>query len=281
MSSVAGGAGRRRGWVGGRSGRARPLTHFPLVGPLAVAALVFLYVPLLVIIGYAFNKGDQATVWEGATLEWFPRVLRNHDIVDAAIVSLQLAACAMVVSTALALGIALVLDRWGRRGRRVALGLIQAPLIVPEIVAAVGTLGLIRVIGLRPGMAALVLAHTAFCIPFALLPIRARLADIDPRVFEAGADLGADQRRLFQRIVLPLLLPGIVSGALLAFIVSLDDFIISSFLASAQTTTLPVYMFGLIRRGISPGVNAIATLLIALSTLVVLITRSLTRERHD
>jgi spermidine/putrescine transport system permease protein len=260
--------------------RALRLRHFPSVFPVAVLALVFLYVPMVVVVAYAFNKGDQALLWEGFSVDWFGKVVRNPDLVDSTIVSLRLAIGATAIATAMALGIALVLDRWGRRTRGVAMALIQAPLIVPEIVAAVGTLGFIRILGLRPGFTALLLAHVAFCIPFALLPLRARLAELDPAIFEAGADLGARGGTLLRRVTLPLLVPGIASGAMLAFIISLDDFIISSFLSSADSTTLPVYLFGLIRKGVSPAINAVATILLLVSTVAVLLSYVITQRRE-
>lgn len=255
------------------------LKHFPGLSTAAWFGMTFLYLPMLVVVGYAFNKGDRALMWEGFGFDWFAKVVQDADLIDASIVSLQLAFLAMVISTVLAVGIALVLDRWGRRTRGVTMALVQAPLVIPEIVAAVGTLGFIRFIGLRPGMTALVLAHVAFCIPFALLPIRARLQELDPAIFEAGADLGAHDWNLFRRITLPVLMPGIVAGAMLAFIISLDDFIISSFLTAAGSTTLPVYLFGLIRRGVSPEVDAVATLLLLLSTVVVVLSSVLTHRK--
>lgn len=264
-----------------RPPRALRLRHFPGILPTAVLALVFLYVPMVVVVSYAFNTGDQALLWEGFGLDWFGKVVQNQDLVDSTVVSLRLAVGATVIATALAVGIALVLDRWARRTRGLAMALIQAPLIVPEIVAAVGTLGFIRILGLRPGFTALLLAHVAFCIPFALLPIRARLAELDPAIFEAGADLGAHSGKLLRRIILPLLVPGIASGAMLAFIISLDDFIISSFLSSADSTTLPVYLFGLIRKGVSPAINAVATILLLVSTVAVLLSYVITQRREQ
>jgi spermidine/putrescine transport system permease protein len=255
------------------------LRRFPGMGPIAWFALAFLYIPMIAIVGYAFNSGDRALVWEGFSTVWFTRIFANPEIVDSTIVSFKLAFLAMVISTAMALGIALVLERYSTRGRAIALSLITAPLIIPEIVAGVATLGFIRIVGIHPGFTALLLAHVAFCIPFALLPIRARLGHIDKAVFEAGADLGATDWKLFRRVTLPVLMPGLVSGALLAFIISLDDFIISSFLSSADTTTLPIYLFGLIRKGVSPAVNAVSTVLLLLSALIVTATYLLTQRR--
>ena len=255
------------------------LRKFPGIAPIAWFALAFLYIPMVAIVAYAFNSGERALVREGFSTIWFTRIFENPEIVDSTIVSFKLALIAMVVSTAMALGISLVLERWSSRGRVLALSLITAPLIIPEIVAGVATLGFIRIVGIHTGFLALVLAHVAFCIPFALLPIRARLQHIDRAVFEAGADLGATDWKLFRRVTLPVLMPGIVSGALLAFIISLDDFIISSFLSSADSTTLPIYLFGLIRKGVSPAVNAVSTVLLVLSAVIVTSTYLITQRR--
>ncbi len=265
----------------GAAGRSRPFRAraFPGAAAVSFVALAFLYVPMAVVVVLSFNAGERALIWEGFSTAWFGRVLGNADLVDATVVSLRLATSATLLATVMALGVALVLDRWGRRGSGVALALIGAPLIIPEVVLGVATLGFIRLWGLPPGFLALLLAHTTFCIPFALLPIRARLSQLDPAYVEAAQDLGASTWRTVRRVLLPLLLPGIVSGALLAFIISLDDVIISSFLSAAGSTTLPIYLFGLVRKGVSPGVNAVATLLLLLSVVVVTVSYLLTRKR--
>jgi spermidine/putrescine transport system permease protein len=144
---------------------------------------------------------------------------------------------------------------------------------------AVATLGFIRIINLPPGMTALILAHISFCIPFALMPIRARLKGLGTTYFEAATDLGASTFATIRRITLPLLIPGIISGALLAFVISLDDFIISNFLSAAGSTPLPVYLFSLIRKGASPAVNVVATLLLLLAFAVTTVTYLLSQMR--
>jgi spermidine/putrescine transport system permease protein len=167
-----------------------------------------------------------------------------------------------------------------RAGRTFAWSLIMAPLVIPEIVFAIGTLALFVQIRFPLGVDAITLAHTAFCIPFALLPIRARLRSVDLAVYEAAADLGANEWVIFRRITLPLLAPGIIAGALLAFIISLDDFIVSYFLAGAGGTTLPVYIFGMIRNAITPGVNALSTLLLLVSVLIVTVSYIIARRKR-
>ncbi|WP_235929462.1 ABC transporter permease [Cellulomonas citrea] len=255
-----------------RPPRALDLRSFPGVGPVAVATLVFLYAPILITTIYAFNGGQQALVWDGFSTRWFGYVLTNTAMVTTAITSLKLAAVATAASVVLALAFVLAADGLRRTGSGLANALLSAPLVIPEVVLAVATLGFIRMIGLQPGFTALVLAHTTFCIPFAMMPIRSRLQGLGQEVFEAGADLGARAPAMLRRITLPLLVPGIVSGALLAFVVSMDDFIISAFLSSAGSTTLPVYLFSLIRRGPSPAINVVAVLLLVLAVLITTVT---------
>lgn len=265
----------------GRPPRALDLRAFPGVGGLAVFALVFLYLPIAVTAVYAFNGGEHALVWQGFSTRWFAYVTTNTAILDTAVTSLKVATVATVVATVLATAFALAVDALRRRESGVANGLLSAPLVVPEIVTAVATLAFVRMIGLAPGFTALVLAHTTFCIPFALMPIRSRLAALDGHVFEAAADLGATTGPMLRRVTLPLLTPGIVSGALLAFVISMDDFIISSFLSSAGSTTLPVYLFGMIRRGASPAINVIAVLLLVLAVLVTTATYLAPRRKRS
>ena len=242
--------------------------RYPGLGGAARLAFVFLYAPLAVVIVYSFNSGQIVSRWESFSFAWYREVLDRDDVREAVWTSLRVAVAASAGGTALAILAALGIVAMLRRGSTLAVGFLSMPLLVPEIVTAVGTLSFFVLIGLERGMATLILAHTAFCVPFALLPIRARLAELDPAVFEAASDLGASGVRLFRRVTLPLLVPGIVSGALLAFIISLDDYLISAFVAGPQSTTLPIFLFGLIRRGASPLINAVSTLLLLVTVAV-------------
>ena len=252
-------------------GTGTSLKNVPLFGPITAIVVAFLYVPLLFVIGYSFNSNRIVTVWKGFTFDWYVEVMGNDDIQRAVINSLRIATISTILSVILATGLAIGLLRMVRAGRTAAWSLIMAPLVIPEIVFAIGTLALFVQIRFTLGVDAITLAHTAFCIPFALLPIRARLRSVDLSIYEAAADLGANEWTIFRRITLPLLAPGIVAGALLAFIISLDDFIVSYFLAGAGGTTLPVYIFGMIRNAITPGVNALSTLLLLASVVIVTI----------
>ena len=266
--------GRRAGsaaptQVGGDTATARfDSRRYPGVGGLARLAFAFLYLPLAVVVAYSFNSGPIVSRWESFSLSWYREVLDRDDVRSAVWVSLRVATTASVLGTALALVAALGIVAMLRRGSTLAVAFLSTPLLIPEIVTAVGTLSFFVLIGLERGMTTLILAHTAFCVPFALLPIRARLSELDPAVFEAASDLGASGLRLFRRVTVPLLVPGIVSGALLAFIISLDDYLISAFVAGPRATTLPIFLFGRIRRGASPLINAVSTLLLLVTVAV-------------
>lgn len=224
---------------------------------------VWLYAPILVVIAYSFNENRLASVWTGFSWRWYESALQNRALLDAVKISLTVASVATLIATTVALMAALVLVR-GRdvRLRRVSETVVNLPLLLPEIVLAVAVLILFSQIGLQNGMAKLIIAHTAFCIPFAFLPIRARLQGMEPDFEEAAQDLYATPWVAFRRVTLPLIAPGVFAGAMLAFVISMDDFITSNMLNSGGSTTLPVYIFGLIKQGTTPELNAISTLIV-------------------
>ncbi len=253
----------------------RPVRPFdwrrtPGLAPFTVAMLAFLYAPLVVLVVFAFNSSRMVTVWEGFSLQWFARIAENGDIRDAAVNSLIIAFAATIGSTLIGTAAALALERGRLRfGGGVAAGLIAMPLVVPEIVVAITTLIFFSALRMHHGLVNLIIAHTVFCIPFAVLPIRARLREMGTALEEAGRDLYANEWALFRRITLPLLAPAIGAGAILAFVVSLDDFLISMMVSSAGSTTLPVYVYGMMRLGVTPEVNAISTVLLVISVAFV------------
>lgn len=256
------------------------LRNFPLFNPVSFFVMLFLYLPLIYVVIYSFNSSRIGSVWKGFSVKWYHTALNNTDMQRALKNSLQVGFAATILSTILAVMAALGLLRMKRAGKAIAMALIGAPLIIAEIVLAVGTLGLFIAVGVPLGKVALIIAHTAFCIPFALLPIRAALSQLDVAPFEAAADLGANERDILRYITLPLLAPAIVAGALLAFAISIDDFIMSFFVAGPGATTLPVYIFGMIRSTVTPEVNAISTLLLLFSGLVLIGSYVIQRKRR-
>lgn len=246
-----------------------PLRHFPGSGAMAWVFFIFLYAPVIVLIALSFNAGRSSTIWEGFSLKWYAVVLDNPDILRAAKNSLIVGVISTVISTGVATIAALGMDRARFRGQNAVNSVIALPLIVPEIVTAVATLIFFLSIGLTLGLGTVILAHVVFCIPFAYLPIKARLEGMPIAYREAAADLYANEWHTFRRVTLPLLWPGVISGAMLAFITSLDDFVITYFVAGPGASTLPIYIFASLRMGVTPEVNAISSLMLVVSIVFV------------
>ncbi|MDX1424030.1 MAG: ABC transporter permease [Kiloniellales bacterium] len=262
------GAGRGR-TARPRAGGAGDPRHWPGVGFLAALFLAYVYLPIFILIALSFNENELVTIWTGFSLDWYLKAAQNDSVIRAAGNSLLIATVASLSATALATLAAVRMARDRFPGQMAVNALVALPLTVPEIVTAVATLMFFAILGVRQGLTTVILAHTVFCIPFAYLPIRARLEGLDPRLIEAAGDLYANPARAFRHVTLPLMMPGILSGAVLAFIISLDDFVTTFFVGGAGSTTLPVYIFGLIRIGVSPEVNAISSIMLVISIAMV------------
>lgn len=263
--------------------RAYSVTRLPGFTATAVAVFVLLYLPILTLVVYSFNASPSVQVWGGFSLQWYGRAWENLAVQEATVRSLVIATCAALVSTTVATMAALGTTRRARfRGQTFIYVLINQPLMVPEIVTAVALLIFfagIKVATGYQGLGYLILAHSAFCVPFAYLPIRARLEGMDLTLETAAADLYATPWATFRRVTLPLMAPGIIAGAMLAFVISLDDVVITEFVKSAGQDTLPTYMLGQLRRGITPEVNAISTALLALTVALLTLFFLITRQR--
>ncbi|MDO6589752.1 spermidine/putrescine ABC transporter permease PotC [Loktanella sp. D2R18] len=250
--------------------RSRDIRWLPGFSWVTLFFFVFLYAPLIILVVFSFNASRSATVWAGFSFEWYTKAFANDDIQRAATNSVIIAIFATIAATTIATMAALTLSRNKRvKGKPVFGGVLIFPLMIPEIVTAVATLTFFAAIGLSLGLGNIIIAHTVFCIPFAYLPIRARLDGMDESLEAAAQDLYASKFTTLRLITLPLLMPGIVSGAMLAFIISLDDFIITLMVAEAGSTTLPIYIYSLVRIGITPEVNAVSTVLLGFSVIVV------------
>lgn len=243
--------------------------HYPGAGIVTAVFFLWLYAPIAVVIWFSFNENRLVSVWTGFSTQWYAAALSNKALLDALKVSLTVALAATAVATLVALSAAMVLSRNERMPfRRLSETVVNLPLLLPEIVVAVASLVLFSQIGFTNGMARLIVAHSAFCTPFAFLPIRARLQGMSRDYEEAARDLYAAPFTAFRRVTLPLILPGVFAGAMLAFVISMDDFITSNMLSTGGTTTLPVHIFGLIKKGTTPELNAISTLLILASLVI-------------
>ncbi len=247
--------------------------YLPGFETVAVLCFVLLYAPIVALVVYSFNSGTNIALWEGFSFHWYVVAWENELVQEVTLRSLIVASIAAVSSTLLATMAALGTTRTGDyRGRLVIYATINQPLMVPEIVTGVALLIFFAIIKTATGyhgLAYLIAAHTAFCIPFAYLPIRARLEGMDGSLETAAQDLYATPLRTFWRITFPLMWPGILAGFMLAFVISLDDVVITEFVKSAGQDTLPTYMLGQLRRGITPEVNAISSALLGISILLV------------
>ena len=250
---------------------------------IAIGCFLALYLPIIVLVFYAFNAGESLSSFDGFSLRWFARAFENQQVIDASLRSLQIAAVAAVVATIAATMAALATTRTEPyRGLTLKYAFINQPLMIPEIVTAVALLiffARIKIWTGYSGLGYLIAAHTAFCIPFAYLPIRARLENMDLTLEKAAADLYATPWKAFRYVTLPLLWPGILAGFMLAFVISLDDVVITQFVKSAGQDTLPTYMLGQIRRTITPEMNAISTVFLLLSIGVVTVFFFVNRKR--
>ena len=277
MASVAASAPERRR-------RRFDLRKQPGFGFMAALCLLVLYAPIMVLIAYSFNETRSVSQWQGFSLEWYVKAFANKEIQEAAWNSLQIALVATVIATVCATMAALATTRtrpW--RGMTTSYMVVNLPLMVPEIVTAIATLIffalLYAALGISFGIGNLMIAHAVFCVPFAYLPIRARLEDMDRTLEQAAADLYATPWQTFRRVTLPLMMPGVTAGATLAFVVSFDDFTITLMLAGPGQTTLPIYIWTSLRRGISPEINAMSSILLVISVILVTASFLLGRRR--
>jgi putrescine transport system permease protein len=255
-----------------------------------VLGLVFLYVPILSMIVYSFNNSRLVTVWDAAhspTLKWYGVLLSDDEVLDAAWLSLRVAICAATASTILGTLAGTALARFGAfRGRSLLVGMTTAPIVMPEVISGLSLLllfvALQQAIGWPQGMGALTitLAHISFCMAYVTVVVQSRLAGFDESLEEAAQDLGARPAKVFWRITLPLILPAVLAGWLLAFTLSWDDLVISQFVAGPGSSTLPMVIFSKVRLGVSPDVNALATLMVSVVASGVVVASVWMRRRQ-
>lgn len=254
-----------------------------------VLMYLFLYVPILILVIFSFTRDEFGVRWTGFTLDWYVRLFNNERLMGAALNTLNVAFISTVVSTILGTLTALAMERYRFRGRAGVDAVLYLPIVIPEIVMAVALLAfsafafdLINALTgqvMRRNLTTVIIAHIAFSISFVVVVVRTSLKNFDRRLEEAAADLGADGWHTFWRVTFPLILPGIIGGALLAFTLSLDDFIISLFLSGPGTSLLPVEVYNKVRRAVTPEVNAISTLMLIFSISLVVLSQLVQRRR--
>ena len=235
----------------------------------AVLVFAFLFAPILVLIVFSFNQAKSNTKWTGFSTRWYDELFHNHYALQAFWTTIKVGVIATIFATILGTLAAFALSRFRFRGRSAYSTLIFISLVMPEIVMGISLTAFFRQ-GLhqQQGLRTVILAHITFCIAFVVVVVKARLAQFDNRLLEAAADLGAPPLQSFVRIVLPLAAPGIIAGALLAFTISLDDVVITFFTSGPGATTLPLYIYGELKFGVSPAINALSTLVVGFALLL-------------
>ncbi len=240
---------------------------------------VFLYLPMVILVIYSFNASKLVTVWAGFSTRWYGELMQNEAFLDAAWVTLQVAVFSSSIATVLGTMAAYVLVRGGRfLGRTLFSGMIYAPLVMPEVITGLSLLLLFIGIGLDRGIFTIVLAHTTFSMCYVSVVVSSRLVSFDKSLEEAARDLGCTPMQSFWLVTLPIIAPAVLSGWLLAFTLSRDVLVIASFTAGPSATTLPIKIFSAVRLGVSPEINALSTIMIAIVTVGV-ISASLVSKR--
>ncbi len=253
---------------------------------MAVLGFLFLYGPIASLVIYSFNESKLVTVWGGWSLKWYGELFANQQIMDAAWLSLRIAAISASVAVVLGTMMAMVLVRFRRvRGKSLMTGMVTAPLVMPDVIIGLSLLllfvamqGLIGWPGGR-GFSTILIAHITFGMAFVAVVVQSRLSDMDDAVEEAALDLGASPARVFFDITLPMITPALIAGWLLAFTLSLDDLVIASFVSGPGASTLPMVIFSKVRLGVSPDINALASLIVLVVSIGIITAALLMRKK--
>jgi spermidine/putrescine transport system permease protein len=243
--------------------------------------LAFIYVPISVLIAFSFNESRTSTKWTGFTFDWYKKLFNNTQVIDALINSLTIALVVTVVATVLGTLCAMALHRYKFKMKTAINGLVYLPILVPDILMGLSMLILFTQIGLELGTTTIMIAHITFCLSFVVVVISARLSGMGQDMEEAANDLGATPWQTFRYVTFPTIAPGVIAAALLTFTLSIDDFVISFFVAGPGSTTLPVYIYGLVKKGISPEINALSTILIVSIVFLMCLSEVFNRKGGD
>ena len=247
------------------------------LGALAILVYGFLYLPIVVLIAYSFDESRLAVSWTGFTFKWYGTLLQDEALASALVNSLIVATTAVVCSGVMGTMAAVGISRYHFLGKGLYRGVFFLPIIVPEIAMAVAALTLFLAMGLKLSLATIIVGHIVFCMAYVGLVVMGRLEGLDPNLEEAAQDLGATPLMVFFKVTLPLIAPGILAGCLLAFVLSLDDFVITQFTAGVGDTTLPLRIYSLVKFGVSPEINALSTLMI-LATVGITLAAEMIRQ---
>ena len=245
-----------------------------------IAVFSYLYLPIVILIVNAFNSNRYGLKWDGFTVKWFSAMAGNSGLMEAVKHSLTIALCAATLATLIGALAAIAFNRYRFPGRRILQGTLMTLMMAPDIILAISLLVLFVVVGISLGFWSLLFAHITFCLPFTMITVSARLQGFDPYLLDAARDLGATESQLLYRVVLPILRPALLSSWLLAFTLSLDDVIVSSFVTGPSYDVLPLKIFSMVKVGVKPEVNALATIMVGLSLGLVLLSQLLLKEKN-
>jgi spermidine/putrescine transport system permease protein len=256
------------------------VSRFPrwLLGIVA-AVYLFLHIPILVLVAFSFNNSKFSVAWSGFTLSWYQRLLERPDILRGLKASLVVGSISTMIAAVLGTLMALALSRHRFRGRTWMEGFLYVPIVTPEIVVGISLLILFALFKLPLGLATITIAHVAFNLSFVVIVVLARLQGMDRSLEEAAMRLGADEVSTFWKVTVPQLWPGIVAAALLAFTMSFDDYVITSFVSGPGSSTLPIVVYGMVRKNIEPSINAISTIILLTTTGLIYFADRMVRER--
>ena len=239
----------------------------------------FLYIPIIILVINSFNADRYGLTWKGFSWNWYERLFNNDTLIQAATNSVTIAFFAATFATLIGTLTAIALYRYRFRGKQFVGGMLFVVMMSPDIVMAVSLLALFMLVGVALGFWSLLLAHITFCLPYVVITVSSRLNDFDAKMLEAAKDLGASEFTILRKILFPLLLPAIISGWLLSFTISLDDVVVSSFVTSASYEVLPLKIFSLVKTGVTPEVNALATIMIIFSLFLVILSQLVLRKK--
>ena len=240
----------------------------------------YLYIPIIILVTNSFNEDRYGLSWKGFSWNWYERLFNNDTLIQAAFHSVTIAFFAATLATIVGGLTAIALYRYRFRGKQAVSGMLFIVMMSPDIVMAVSLLALFMVVGISLGFWSLLLAHVTFCLPYVTVTIFSRLNGFDARMLEVAKDLGASEVTILRKIILPLALPAVVSGWLLSFTISLDDVVVSSFVSGVSYEILPLRIFSLVKTGVTPEVNALATIMIVLSLGLVILSQLVARKNN-
>ena len=246
----------------------------------AILTFIYIYFPILILVIFSFNTQKLNIRWEGFTLHWYGVLFKDSNVILATRNTLLIAAISTIVATIIGTMAALALQRYRFPGYAITESALYVPVIIPEVVMGISLLAFFALIGMQLGLGTITLSHIAFNIPFVALVVRARLHGFDKSIEEAAMDLGANELTTFWRVTLPTIMPGVLSGAMLAFTLSLDDYVITYFTSGPGSTTLPLRVFSMVRFAVTPEVNALSTLWV-LTVFILLLIGQIAQRRQN